>query len=291
MEVYFGVHEDGIEKSYIFLTRECFFRELSNPGSTLPRYDASMAWNTTEEGDKERFTYFCGAAAYICWQAFSTHTKLDRTEVFVYFAPQLLKEPKPAAACRILKNLGFHAEEYGTYSGFVDEKEGSILSLYNDIMPFHILISPDVADLRKWEGVGIRYGIGGDWDGYSILDTASETTMADTLASIADLSRRRLSDPIFPAIIGARHINATDTLNRADAQKYGLSVPCFRIWNNVIPISEEEYDLCENDLSFGKYRVAKNISERLKDPEKHGISKELADKCLKSLGVEKIWEC
>ena len=229
MTVYFGVHEDGIEKSYVFLTQESFLRELSKPGNALPRYDARMAWNV--------------------------------------------------------------AEEYGRFSGFVNEKEGSIMRFYNNIMPFHILISSDVEDLRNWEGVGILYGMAGDWDGYSILDTASETTMANTIASIADLSIRRLSDPIFPAIIGARHINTTDILDKTDAQRYGLSIPCFRIWNNVIPVSDEEYDLYTHDANFGKYRVVKNISERLKYPEKHGISRELADKCIKSLGVEKIWEC
>lgn len=91
MTVYFGVHEDGIEKSYVFLTRESFFTELAKPGNALPRYDARMDWNTAETGDKERFTYFSGAVAYICWQAFLSHTKPDRTEVYVYFAPQLLK--------------------------------------------------------------------------------------------------------------------------------------------------------------------------------------------------------
>ena len=291
MTVYFGVHEDGIEKSYVFLTQESFLRELSKPGNALPRYDARMAWNVAEEGDKERFTFFSGAAAYICWQAFLSHTKIDRLEVYVYIAPQLLKEPKPAAVYSHIKNLGFHAEEYGRFSGFVNEKEGSIMRFYNNIMPFHILISSDVEDLRNWEGVGILYGMAGDWDGYSILDTASETTMANTIASIADLSIRRLSDPIFPAIIGARHINTTDILDKTDAQRYGLSIPCFRIWNNVIPVSDEEYDLYTHDANFGKYRVVKNISERLKYPEKHGISRELADKCIKSLGVEKIWEC
>lgn len=291
MTVNFGVYEDEIEKSYVFLTRESFFRELSKPGNTLPRYNSRMAWNIAEEGDKERFTFFSGAASYICWQAFLSHTKIDRSEVYVYFAPQLLKEPKPAAVYRLIKSMGFHAAEYGKYFGFVDENEGSIMTFYNDIMPFHILISQDVEDLKKWEGVGIHYGMAGDWDGYSILDTANETTMADTVAAIADLSIRRLSDPIFPAIIGARHINTTDILDKNDAQKYGLSVPCFRIWNNVIPISEEEYDLYAHDFDFGRYRVVKNISERLKYPEKHDISREMADKCLKSLGVEKIWEC
>ena len=43
MTVNFGVYEDEIEKSYVFLTRESFLRELSKPGNTLPKYNSRMA--------------------------------------------------------------------------------------------------------------------------------------------------------------------------------------------------------------------------------------------------------